>query len=320
MSLSVTVAGGGVFGLACAVTLARRGARVLSLDPDPEAATASAVAAGMLAPVGETLFDESVAAHHDLLTQALGFWPEFAARAGIGLANDGLVVPRYMSGRLAAQGVGARPHALGVFAPVDPRVIEPAAALRALRVRARDLGVAFEARAHTPEDHERGVLVIATGPGARSAKAAPEAVHLRPVKGQIAVLPQGPAAGPVIRWAGGYLAPQPGGARVGATMEPGRSDTGVEPETIVRLVEAARQRLPDLDPQGAYGQAGVRMQTPDGLPLVGPSRTPGVLLALGAHRNGWLLAPLVASMIAAYCKGDDPGPWAGALRPGRFDG
>ena len=32
--------------------------------------------------------------------------------------------------------------------------------------------------------------------------------------------------------------------------------------------------------------AGVRAATPDGLPLVGFSRTPGVILAVGARRNG----------------------------------
>ncbi|MDP3173921.1 MAG: D-amino-acid oxidase, partial [Phenylobacterium sp.] len=52
--------------------------------------------------------------------------------------------------------------------------------------------------------------------------------------------------------------------------------------------------------------------------LVGPAATPGVLIAAGARRNGWLLAPLVARMIAAYAMGDDPGPHAATLHPKRF--
>ena len=321
MSLRVTVAGAGVFGLACAVRLAGVGADVLILDPAPEDASASSVAAGMLAPVGERLFDPIAAPHHELMTHALDLWQSFAGEAGIVLAGGGVVVPHAMGPSLAVLGLGADPHPLGLLVDVDPRVDDPAAALGALRAQALALGVRFESRVYAPGVDDRGdVVVLATGPGALSADGPPERIHLSPVKGQIAILPHGPAAGPVVRWAGGYLAPRPGGARVGATMEPGRDDAVVEPEAIARLVEAARLRIPSLDVSGAWGQAGVRVQAPDGLPLVGPSRTPGVLLAIGARRNGWLLAPLVASAIAAYCKGEDSGPFAAIMRADRFDG
>jgi len=163
------------------------------------------------------------------------------------------------------------------------------------------------------------MVVLATGAGPLEGIAAPELARLTPVKGQIAVLPNGPASGPTRRWAGGYFAPQPGGARVGATMEPGRRDTLVEPETIAGLVAAAAHHVSTLDVRGAFGQAGVRMQTPDALPLVGPSAASGVLLAMGARRNGWLFAPLVGRMIAAYFTGEDPGPWAAMLHPARFE-
>jgi glycine oxidase len=54
------------------------------------------------------------------------------------------------------------------------------------------------------------------------------------------------------------------------------------------------------------------------LPLVGFSQSPGVLVAAGARRNGWLLAPLVGRMVAALACEADPGPYAGRLAPGRF--
>jgi glycine oxidase len=66
--------------------------------------------------------------------------------------------------------------------------------------------------------------------------------------------------------------------------------------------------------------AGVRAATPDGLPLVGPSAAPGVLLAVGARRNGWLLAPLVAKVVAAYVTGRDTGRYAAQFDPRRFEG
>ncbi|HYE45155.1 MAG TPA: FAD-dependent oxidoreductase, partial [Caulobacter sp.] len=65
-------------------------------------------------------------------------------------------------------------------------------------------------------------------------------------------------------------------------------------------------------------RTGIRGATPDGLPLVGPSVRPGVWLAMGARRNGWLLAPLVAAMTRAYLAGEDPGPWAPHLDARRF--
>ena len=63
---------------------------------------------------------------------------------------------------------------------------------------------------------------------------------------------------------------------------------------------------------------GVRAATSDGLPMVGASAAPGVVLAVGARRNGWLLAPLVAQLVAACVTGRDPGPYAAALDPARF--
>jgi glycine oxidase len=65
--------------------------------------------------------------------------------------------------------------------------------------------------------------------------------------------------------------------------------------------------------------AGVRAATPDGLPMVGASSASGVLVAAGARRNGWLLAPLVAQLIAACVTGRDPGPYAAKLDPRRFE-
>jgi glycine oxidase len=68
--------GGGVIGLACAWRAAQRGAEVCVLERDRPAAGASRVAAGMLAPVGETSWGEQ-----ELLAfnfESLRRWPEFA--------------------------------------------------------------------------------------------------------------------------------------------------------------------------------------------------------------------------------------------------
>jgi glycine oxidase len=45
---------------------------------------------------------------------------------------------------------------------------------------------------------------------------------------------------------------------------------------------------------------------------------PGVILAAGARRNGWLLAPLVAKIVTACVTGRAPGPYADRMDPARF--
>ena len=70
--------GGGVIGLSCAWRAARDGARVCVLERDVPAAGATGVAAGMLAPVGETAWGEEEVLSLNL--ESLRLWPEFASR------------------------------------------------------------------------------------------------------------------------------------------------------------------------------------------------------------------------------------------------
>jgi glycine oxidase len=162
------------------------------------------------------------------------------------------------------------------------------------------------------------VLVLATGPGARDGRLAPETKALAPIKGQILRLPAVDAGEAVVRGEGVYLAPGETLA-VGATMEAGRDDLAPDPSATQALRAAAWALRPDLDLEKAKVAVGVRVTTPDGLPLVGWSAAPGVLLAVGARRNGWLFAPLVADLVAAYLNGDNPGPDAAAMDARRFE-
>jgi glycine oxidase len=317
----VTVAGAGIFGLCAALLVQRRGVRVLLIDPSPGIANASSVAAGLLAPIGEVLFDPSAAPHASLLNAGMDRWPDFAADFGVDLVSADLIVTEQALQNAKQLGVRVRQRNGKAVIEGDARIGDPPAALSSLRRVFEKAGGRVENRALGQVDAAGdSLLVIAAGPGVRGlTHIAPELAHLTPVKGQIAVLPQGPETGPTLRWPGGYLAPQCGGARLGATMEEGVTDTFVDRAVIASLVEGAKGHVPDLDATGVYGQAGVRMQTPDALPMVGPSILRGNFLAVGARRNGWLLGPLVGEMIAAYVMGEDPGPWAATLHPARFD-
>lgn len=314
----VTVAGAGALGLTIACELARRGAQVVVRDPAAFGDNASGVAAGMLAPASEAALDPVSADHFDLLKEARDLWPELAERVGFELDRSGAAYVGEHVGAVAARmrKMGARVSVYGdqLLTPEDWR-LSSRVAMRALRDEGERHGVRFEvAEAEAPAD---GVLILATGAGGSGL--APELALLQPIKGHILRLSGGPDIGPVIRGDGVYICPDPEGAVVGATMEPGAGDRVVDPARVAALRAAAEELLPELALLEATVETGVRAATPDGLPLVGWSRAPGVMLAVGARRNGWLLAPLVARMVAAYLASEDPGPQAARLDPRRFD-
>jgi glycine oxidase len=103
-------------------------------------------------------------------------------------------------------------------------------------------------------------------------------------------------------------------------MEPGRADVDIEEEKALPLLAAGLRLFPGLRGAPMQMAAGVRATTPDGLPMAGLSVAPGVVLAVGSRRNGWLLAPLVATVVAACVMGRDTGACGAALDPGRFEG
>lgn len=313
---TVRVAGAGALGLAVAIEAARAGATVSVHDPAP-GDNASAVAAGMLAPVYEAVLDPVSAGHFPLLMAARDAWPGFAERTGVMLDRSGALYSgaRALAVRaaLARLGMAGEARSGGLFTAEDWR-IEARPALDRLRQTARDLGVSF--RMDPVQSAEAGTDTIAAT-GWRPVDWAPESSVISPIKGQILRLSgHPPLDGPVARRDGGYIAPSRGGAIYGATMEPGRSDLAAD-EAIDTLVDHLH---PAWRTVGAMArvEVGVRGASPDGLPLVGPSRAPGVWLAMGARRNGWLMAPLVAGMMRAYLAGEDTGPWAPMMDARRF--
>jgi glycine oxidase len=322
LSARVAVAGAGALGSAVALTLARAGFDVTLFDPNPPGDNASGVAAGMLAPVAEAVFDPVSAPHLALLRRARDRWPAFAAGLDLTILRDGLRVEGE-GGWLAS--VADRFEALGApFQRLDGALVdaedwrvEPRPALAAVRSAFEALGGRFAPRTFGADDLPAfAAVVLATGAGDANGLA-PELTALSPIKGQILRSDRGPATGPVIRGEGVYICPSDSPA-IGATMEAGRDDLAVDPSATQGLRAAAIRLRPELADAVLTTEVGVRASTPDGLPLVGWSATPGVMLAVGARRNGWLLAPLVADLVAAYLKGDNPGPDAAPLDARRF--
>ena len=132
---------------------------------------------------------------------------------------------------------------------------------------------------------------------------------IRPVRGQLLHLqwagetgrPAAPPPSRVLWGTGCYIVPWPDGSLlVGATVEEAGFDERVTTEGVRSLAEAAG----DLVPAAKAGEfiaarAGLRPAAPDGLPVIGPfGAAPSVVVATGHYRNGVLLAPLTATMVA----------------------
>lgn len=333
----VTVAGAGALGLSAAVALAEAGCEVKVYDPAPER-SASAVAAGMLAPVFEAVLDPEAAPAFDLLLAARDLWPGFATRCGVEIDRSGalavgdapwLSMIKAALIKLGVHGIElpsrtARELAPGLSEAFAEAVlvredwrVQPAAALAALRAAAVAAGVQV---CSEPVAGPNGAdwLVVATGADPSLAALAPELSLLTPIKGHILRF-AGVEAGRVsVRGQGAYAVPAEDGLAVGATMEPGIADPVPDPDRAAPLQTAGARLFPALSDARPNILAGVRAATPDGLPLAGRSTAPKVILATGARRNGWLLAPLVARAVAACVTGGEPGPHAARLDPARF--
>ena len=102
-----------------------------------------------------------------------------------------------------------------------------------------------------------------------------------------------------------YLVPRPDGTvLLGSTVEPVGFRKAVTAEAVQRLIAAAVRLLPSLN-QARFLSAwsGLRPGTPDGLPVLGRAPVPGLFYATGHYRNGILLAPLTARILADLLTG-----------------
>ncbi len=138
---------------------------------------------------------------------------------------------------------------------------------------------------------------------------------VHPVKGQMIAFQTKPGRLRHIVWgAGVYIVPRRDGRIiVGATMEERGFDTSTVPGVIEAQKAKAAAVLPflgDLDVVDSW--AGLRPGSPDGLPIIGPSAIEGLSLATGHFRNGILLAPITADLVARSVLEGEP---AAALLP-----
>ena len=155
------------------------------------------------------------------------------------------------------------------------------------------------------ERHRADIVINAAGAWANRIDGVPEPCRppVRPVKGQMAALRMDrnhPIASHVIWGPNTYLAPKADGRLlIGATVEERGFDDDLTAGGIMAVIEAAWRVMPGIEELPVDELwAGFRPTSRDDAPVLGPSGLDGLLLATGHHRNGILLAPVTANLLA----------------------
>lgn len=329
-AVDVAVVGGGIIGCSIAWELARRGARVVVIDAGKIGSGATQATAGVLAPFIEApspgplqeltlrsfrMYDDFVRRVED--ASELGV--EFRRCGTFEVAASAQDVERLMRVASSAHSAGLdatwQEDAKGLLIP-QQGYVRVEQLMTALRTAAERHGADFvddaavisiEAAASArPRIHfaaavmEPEALVIAAG--AWSDQLAPEAVGVHPVRGQLVRLQWRADPLPHVMWSEHcYVVPWlDGTVLVGATVEEVGFDQRVTADGVRSLLDAVTRFLPDAaSATFIEARAGLRPSSVSGLPVIRPSATsPRIIYATGHYRNGILLAPLTADLVA----------------------
>jgi glycine oxidase len=124
----------------------------------------------------------------------------------------------------------------------------------------------------------------------------------------------------VMRSERGYIVPRGNGRCVtGSTIENVGVEKRVTPEGISKILSAAVEMIPALAEAAIVETwCGLRPDTPDHLPSLGPTDIEGLLIATGHFRNGILLAPITAKLIAGWITNQNNSVDCNAFSPMRF--
>ncbi|WP_250001321.1 glycine oxidase ThiO [Actinoplanes sp. M2I2] len=331
----IVVVGGGIVGLSIAFRLVRGGADVTVLDGGDEGAWQ--VAAGMLAPGGESAYEHPALAR--LLERSAELWPGFARELGVDVGYDDTgTLSLAMTADDIAQAARVwtrqqlpllRPSELrelepalsprvraGVLAPHE-RQVDPRKVVAALR---ESLGSRIvPKRVQSLSDVDARTVVVAAGTGTAALTGLP----VRPVKGQVLRLRGEPGLlrhvlDAAVDGREVYIVPRADGEIVvGATQEE-RTDRLVTAGAVHDLLRSAIELVPALaELELTETTVGHRPGTPDNAPLLG-RLDDRVVVAAGHHRNGVLLAPVTADLIAGLLLTGDTDPMLADFSPRRF--
>ena len=332
----VIVIGAGIIGLSLARELRKRGASVLVVERGEPGRQASHAAGGMLASCG----DEIPSILQPLADASVELYPEFVHELE---DESGVHVDLRSHGTLLFAAPGHSLPEMPASSPVDVHELEPAlaaegrtaillkersvcpralteAALKAAKHRGVDVSSGTEvlsvevsagrARGVTTDKTFYPAAKVVNCAGAWSGQIAPLVMPTRPIKGQMVcfAMPSRELLKHVVRAPEIYLIPRSDGRLLaGATVEDVGFDKRTVPETIQGLRRAALALLPALENARVLEDwAGLRPGTPDNLPILGATATPGYFVATGHFRDGILLAPVTARVMGQVMEERNP--------------
>ncbi|HUA16690.1 MAG TPA: glycine oxidase ThiO [Verrucomicrobiae bacterium] len=349
----VIVIGGGIIGLSLAIALRKRRAAVLVVERGEPGREASHAAGGMLVDCSL----ETPPALQPLAVASARMYPEFAheieVESGmkVDLRDHGTIVfppPEHVFERPGFTLASLLPAPLAELEPalanpklpafhLKERSVDPRALTAAVFKTAKNRGVDFSSgdevtAVHVSNGRATGVTTtktvfasakIVNCAGAWAGEISPYPFPTRPVKGQMLCLIMQPRelVRHVIRSPQAYLIPRSDGRLlVGATVEEAGFDKRTDPATIKKFHRAAIELFPKLsDARILEDWAGLRPGTPDNLPILGPTDVPGYYVATGHFRDGILLAPITAEILADVIDGTTPALDIAAFSPARFN-
>jgi len=163
--------------------------------------------------------------------------------------------------------------------------------------------------------------VVAAGCFSSQIAGVKEYAPVRPAKGQMVSLREEAVRIERVLWSERiYLVPRSDGRILaGATVEHVGYDKTVTAAGILANLAAAIELVPALAAARVEETwAGLRPDTPDHLPIIGPTDRDGLLIATGHFRSGVLLTPVTAKLIGDYVAGITPTLDCERFSPMRF--
>lgn len=353
---SVIVVGAGIVGCAIARELAVRGVAVTVFDDRPVGGGATRASAGMLAPYVEAhergplldlavrsleLYDDWIAAvrresdtdveYRRIGTLEVALDPGHAAdlRRQAAAPTEWLdsaaartAHPQlgWIAGALFTRthGYAAAPQLATALARAAERRGTTFRRAAVQRITTRGSAVRVTT---SDSDCEAGTVVIAAGAWGGSIEGV-RMPPLRPVRGQLLHVGWRGDPPSTILWGPRcYIVPRTDGTLlVGATVEEAGFDERTTAAGVRDLLSVACELLPDMkDATFLEARAGLRPATPDELPVLGSDPdTPNIVHASGHYRNGVLLAPITANVIADLVVGGTRAQGLEAFAVNRF--
>jgi glycine oxidase len=352
-SPDICIVGAGIIGLSLALELHSRGAEVVVLEQGMPLAEASTAAAGMLAASDP----ENPPQIRALSELSRNLYPEFLNRlfdlSGIAVPfQTSTALQEVLSSHLesARHLTVLAPETLSLMLPqlnakdrqfilLEENSLDPRELALALAASVKTAGI--DLRSGQPV---RGIHQNSSGVGVHTASGklhcarvvdctgawgvtehSEHRVRPLPRKGQMlsVCLPASLPLQVVVRTPDIYIVPRTTGAAagraiIGATVEDAGFDKIVHPNDVAHLKAEAAKLLPQIaDAIEIESWAGLRPGSTDGLPLLGPVEK-NIFVAAGHYRNGILLAPATARVMAQLLMEERPQIDLSAFNPCRI--